>query len=219
MERIPDDLLRRMAASLSDHDRDEMAIPSYLHKNPALRWMAWLRVRAVAERLRRAAAPGEPPTIVDFGCGAGVLLPECNVRGSVVFAVDRQLAPARLLLDHYRLPNVRLLHSDDRATIPLASVDLIVAAEVLEHIEPLGELLDQFRGWLKPGASLLVSLPTENACYRLGRRLAGFHGHYHKQNAETVDAAIREAGFRRTSRRQLPLPGPLAIYWVCEYQR
>ena len=67
--RIDADTLREMATLLSTEDRDEMAIPSFLHRNPALRWMAWRRVEVVARELgqivRRegrsstsAAAPG-----------------------------------------------------------------------------------------------------------------------------------------------------------------
>ena len=58
--------------------------------------------------------------------------------------------------------------------IGAGTVDVILAAEVLEHIEPLGPTLESFRRWLKPSGRLLVSLPTENALYRFGRRLAGF---------------------------------------------
>ena len=47
--RIDADTLREMAAQLSADDRDEMAIPSFLHKNPALRWMAWRRIEVVAQ--------------------------------------------------------------------------------------------------------------------------------------------------------------------------
>ncbi len=48
MRRIPDELFSRMADELSPEDRDEMAIPSYLHPNPAMRWMAWRRVEVIA---------------------------------------------------------------------------------------------------------------------------------------------------------------------------
>jgi len=90
---------------------------------------------------------------------------------------------------------------------------------VLEHVEPVEDALELFKTWLKRDGALLVSLPTENRLYRLGRRLAGFKGHYHHDNAESIDRAIRRAGFRRRSRSHIPLPGPFAIYWVVEYVR
>jgi hypothetical protein len=69
---------------------------------------------------------------------------------------------------------------------------------------------------LKPGGRLLVSLPTENALYRLGRRIAGFSGHYHHANAASIDRDIRRFGFERRWRAQIPAPGPFCIYWALE---
>ena len=50
---------------------------------------------------------------------------------------------------------------------------------------------------LRPSASswtgrMLVSGPTENALYRLGRRIAGFDGHYHKVTIYDVERALAE---------------------------
>ena len=77
-------------------------------------------------------------------------------------------------------------------------VDAIVAAEVLEHIEPLDDTLRLFESLLRPTGRLVVSLPTENRLYRLGRRLAGFHGHYYESNAASIHQQILAAGFRQT---------------------
>lgn len=41
-----------------------------------------------------------------------------------------------------------------------------------------------------------MNLPTENALYRLGGRLAGFAGHYHQSNAASIHRQILDAGFR-----------------------
>ena len=107
----------------------------------------------------------------------------------------------------------------ERAELATASVDAIVAAEVLEHVEPLAPVLARFHTWLRPGGQLLVSLPTENRLYRLGRRLAGFSGHYHHARAATIDPEIARAGFRRTALDKVPFGGPASIYWVARYVR
>lgn len=211
-----------MADELSDEDRDELAIPSYLHRNPALRWMAWRRVIVTARRLAATArAAGAAPTaIMDFGCGTGVLLEECARHAEVVYGVDLVLDSARLLVREWNLDRVRLLTpSEAEARVSPESVDVIVAAEVLEHVEPLEPTLRQFQRWLKPGGKLLVSLPTENALYRAGRRLAGFSGHYHHANAASIDRELAAFGFRRTWIEKIPAGGPLSIYWVTELVR
>jgi 2-polyprenyl-3-methyl-5-hydroxy-6-metoxy-1,4-benzoquinol methylase len=218
MRRIPDSLLAKMAAHLSEDDRDEMAIPSYLHSNPVMRWMAWRRVEVVAQRLKQLFADGAKDcAVVDFGCGTGVLLDQSLQGARRVVGVDLVLDSARMLAKEWGL-SVELMTPDEaRGAIEVDSIDIIVAAEVLEHVEPIEDTLDMFKSWLKQDGTLLVSLPTENRLYQLGRRLAGFHGHYHHDNAESIDKAIRDAGFTRRARSHIPLPGPFAIYWVVEY--
>jgi SAM-dependent methyltransferase len=206
-----------MAARLDDEARDEMALPSYLHPNPALRWMAWHRVDVVASLLRRALPRGG--RVMDFGCGSGVLFQEAAERASVVFGVDPVLDAAQVWAERCRLDNVRLLHpAEVRDWIDPASLDVIVAAEVLEHVEDLDTTLGLFADLLRPDGVLIASLPTENRVYRLGRRLAGFSGHYHHTNAVSVDRRIRERSFVRRRLERLPLPGPLAVYWVASYR-
>jgi SAM-dependent methyltransferase len=219
MERVSADLLSRIAKGLSDEDRAEMAIPSYLHPNPALRWMAWRRLEVVVSALQRLAPRKESGSVaLDFGCGSGVLFRDTLTRFERVIGVDLVLTAARALVAELGLKDVSL-HTPPEADASVApgSVDLLIAAEVLEHVDDLPPTLTQFKNWLKPGGTLLVSLPTENALYRLGRRLAGFSGHYHHSNASSIDQKIQAFGFRRHKLSQIPAPGPLSIYWVMEY--
>ncbi len=222
MRKIPPPLLRRMADQLSRDDRDEMAIPSYLHPNPALRWMAWRRVTVIADHLAAVAKRNgkKPSAIMDFGCGTGVLLETCRNHADQVIGVDLVLDSAKLLVNEWSLDQVTLLTPPEAtAQVAPGSLDVIIAAEVLEHVEPLEPTLEQFRTWLKPGGALLVSLPTENALYRLGRRLAGFSGHYHHANAGTIDPVIVRTGFRKERTQKIPVGGPMSIYWVMDYAR
>jgi 2-polyprenyl-3-methyl-5-hydroxy-6-metoxy-1,4-benzoquinol methylase len=222
LRRIPDQLLQRMARELDPEQRDEMAIPSYLHRNPAMRWMAWRRVEVLAGRLRRAADEwpgGRPGTIVDFGCGAGVLFEEASRIADRVIGVDLVLDAARMTVEALGLEKVTLLAPEAAfEEIPGGSVDILLAGEVLEHLEDdLESTLQRFRRWLAPGGRLLVSLPTESRLYRLGRRLAGFHGHYHHHNAASIHRAIVAAGYRELAVDKVPLGGPLSIYWIIDY--
>jgi 2-polyprenyl-3-methyl-5-hydroxy-6-metoxy-1,4-benzoquinol methylase len=219
--RLPEALLRRMSEVVDPHDRDEMAIPSYLHENPALRWMAWRRLETMAaelHRIRCAQPETESVSIVDFGCGTGALLPTAATQADMVYGVDPVLGPAGLAVDELGLDRITLLDPGAALdTIAPESVAVILAGEVLEHIEPLAPTLQFFERIIAPGGALLVSLPTESALYRLGRRLAGFSGDYHHANAARIHVQIESAGFKARNIRKLPAPGPLAIYWVIEY--
>ena len=211
-----------MADSVSPEDRDEMAIPSYLHSNPAMRWIAWRRLEIVAKLLRESSGEVRDEsgrTVLDFGCGTGVLFDEASQFADKVYGVDIVLEPAQLLIEKWGLKKVSLMDPETaKNELPLRSVDTIIAAEVLEHIDPVDDTLAFFRDRLKSTGRLLVSLPTENALYRFGRRLAGFHGHYHESNAANVHEKILAAGFRETRMRKIPAPGPLAIYWIIAYE-
>ena len=221
MRRIPEPLLAKMAAQLSAHDRDEMAIPSYRHRNPAMRWMAWHRVEVVSARLAELCweKPRSKTAILDFGCGTGVLLGEASRSAVRVVGVDPVLASARLLVKQWQLAVELLTPEAASEELAPATFDIVIAAEVLEHVDPLAPTLGLLRKWLKPGGSLLVSLPTENALYRTGRFLAGFRGDYHHHDAAAIHDAIKQSGFEPRSRREIPLPGPGAIYWVVDYVR
>lgn len=214
--RIDADTLREMATLMSAEERDEMAIPSFLHKNPALRWMAWRRVEVVARQLVEVCPQGG--RVLDFGCGTGVLFEAALERASAVIGVDLVLTAAKLWKERKGLDRVQLLEpAEAMAAIEPGSVDVLVAAEVLEHIDEPKDTLAFFHKVLKPGGSLLVSLPTENQAYRFGRRLAGFDGHFHVHNAASLDRVIRDSGFRCERSQYIPLPGPLSIYLVARY--
>ncbi len=219
MDRASSELLQRISRDLSQEDRAEMAIPSYLHRNAALRWMAWRRLEVVVEALERLSPrPTKGSLAVDFGCGSGVLFKDSLARFESVVGVDLVLDAAEKLVAELGLDRVRLCTPAEANTVVApGSADVVIAAEVLEHVDDLPPTLTQFKSWLKPNGRLLVSLPTENALYRLGRRLAGFTGHYHHDNAASIDAKLRAFGFERERRTQIPAPGPLSIYWVMEY--
>ena len=90
----------------------------------------------------------------------------------------------------------------------------------IQELREAGEIitLSFFRERLKPDGLLLVSLPTENMLYRLGRRLAGFEGHYHQSNAASIHQQILDAGFHQLRMIKIPAAGPLAIYWAVAYR-
>ena len=85
IERVPVDEIRDITATtiagMSDHDRDEMAIPSYLHANPLIRWLMWRRYETIARFLDRV----DGDTAFEFGCGLGLFLPELNRRFDTVY--------------------------------------------------------------------------------------------------------------------------------------
>lgn len=206
------DITTSTLAGMSDHDRDEMAIPSYLHTNPLIRWLMWRRYEAIARYLDGL----DGNTVFEFGCGLGLFLPELHTRFQRVFATDLFPDYARTLCERRGLgtqfvPNL--------GAVPDASLDALVAADVLEHLRDLPAYLAEFALKLKPGGRLIISGPTENRLYRLGRVIAGFagKGDYHHTNIDRLIADITQHGFSPLRTRRLPFRFAPALFKITEF--
>ena len=198
----------------SSDEQDEMAIPSYLHGNRLIRWLMWRRYDVID----RVAAVDASMTVLEFGCGLGLYLPTLAARGRRVLACDlfpcyAQALARRLGLDVEFVDGVNLL--------PDASVDIIVAADVLEHVDDLPGTLHEFTRILAPSGRLVVSGPTENRWYELGRRAAGFagKGDYHLRNVDDIAREMAECGFVERQRRKLPGRGLPTLFRVVVGER
>lgn len=199
---------------MSDHDRDEMAIPSYLHSNPLIRWLMWRRYEVVADLI----GDGTNQTALEFGCGMGLFLPELDRRFDRTFAVDLYPDYAMSLSDRRGL-TIDFVTTLDQ--ISDGEVDVIVAADVLEHVEDLPHYLSKFSAILKPGGRLIVSGPTENIVYKIGRIMAGFgdKGDYHHTNIGRLIDDITAHEFECVRTVRLPHRLAPTLFKVCEFKK
>ena len=179
----------------------------YVHPNPVVRWIFWRRLHELL-----GLGPRAGRVALDFGCGEGALLPSLSAHWPVVVAVDEDIRAATRLVRDHDLSNVRLLAADgNRLPLASASVDVVVAADVLEHFKVLATPLAEIARVLRPNGVILVSAPMEHAFYRLGRRVFGFvrpEDHYH--GASGVVAALRER-FDVVTERRSPFNVPSAL--------
>jgi SAM-dependent methyltransferase len=202
-----------MSGTVPPEVRNEMAIPSYMHRHPLVRWLVYYRVRVLGAAIARLA----PGRALDFGCGTGVLLPALAETCDTVYATDLETRPATALAARLRLMNVHILPTGQwHDAVPDHSLDLIVAAEVLEHIGDLAPLTAQFGAKLARDGRLLVSVPTENRFYRFGRKVAGFREGLHIWNAAQIEQHLKDQGWICERGTGIPVPGPLALYRVVE---
>lgn len=207
-ERIDREIISEVIASVNHSeaialaDQAEMAIPSYLNKNPLVRAMFWKRYDVVY----RLSQLRPDMNVCEFGCGIGVFLPTLTKQVASVYAVDIFPQYAREIARRFNL-TVNIL--EDISIIPDDSLDIIFAVEVMEHLDHPEEITRLFYKKIKSGGKLIVSSPTETALYKLGRFLVGYNKYheYHKQNAYQLREIIRENGFvlQRTVRYPSPL--------------
>ena len=200
--------LRAATAALSTADRAEMAVPSYSHPNPLIRWLFWQRL----DTAFRFADLKPGASVLDFGTGSGILLPSLATVAKRIVATDVELAPSQATAAA-RSINVEFVRVPDFpkwTTTNPGALDCIFALDVLEHVEAdeLKDLSGQFRSLLRPGGRLIVSGPTETVFYKLGRAVAGFKNEYHHRNIFDIDRVLvtqwRIA--QRTYLPRFPLP-------------
>lgn len=191
---------------------NEMAAPSYTHTIPLIPWLFWRRL----DTALRLAQLTESDSVLDFGCGTGVLLPSLAARCAKVYATDLFTSPSRALVAARRLNNVVFLEEPaaiDRA-IPF-SVECAFALDVLEHVPNLERTLESLHACLSSAGRLVISGPTETVFYRAGRAVAGFRNEYHHRNARDILRTALNAGWRLQEYGHEPgllLPRAFEIY-------
>jgi SAM-dependent methyltransferase len=119
-------------------------------------WYWWHRGRRTIVRriLRRHASPGS--RILDVGCGTGATTASLSAFGDVI---GLDLGPAALRHARARgLPVAR--GSAERLPVRAASLDVVVALDVLEHLDDDRRALDEMLRVLRPGGLLLATVPA-----------------------------------------------------------
>jgi len=190
--------------------RDSMAIPSFLHANPLVRWLVWRRYEVIS----RMCGFRKGESVLEFGCGPGFFLPELSAKGCRIMALDIYPQYARDLCDTL---GIQAVFPENTSAIPDCTVNTIIAAQVMEHIENPAEYYAEFRRILAPEGRLLMSLPTESIIYKAGRLAAGFSGKgdYHVTGLDSILELAELSGFARTEEVTIPSPC-FALYRVFE---
>jgi 2-polyprenyl-3-methyl-5-hydroxy-6-metoxy-1,4-benzoquinol methylase len=172
---------------------DEAGFPAYSHPNPLINWLFWQRLRTAMNYIEKH---GPYENVLDFGCGSGVMLSFLAQHSQQVIAMDIDLVPLARVKEYIPLAeNVQVLDANQVSISQLTpkSFELINALDVLEHVDDLPRTLSELLNLLKPSGRLLVSGPTENILYQIGRKLAGpeYSGEYHERGTAEIKHELK----------------------------
>lgn len=199
-------VIRSVLAESEQGRLDEAGFPAYSHRNPLINWLFWQRLRKVMDYLE-ADAPYEH--VLDFGCGSGVMLPFLCKISARVTAMDIDLVPFERVNRQRAFPANLQVHDARQVTLKdlsKASFERIVATDVLEHVNDLAGTLYDLQELLVPGGQIIVSGPTENILYKIGRVLAGpeYSGDYHERGILEVQGLLA---------KQMQVVQIATLYW------
>jgi 2-polyprenyl-3-methyl-5-hydroxy-6-metoxy-1,4-benzoquinol methylase len=202
--------IRNILANELNYALKEAALPAYDHGNPLIDHIFWSRLRISGNQ-----ALTHGGRVLDFGCGTGVMSYYLANNSMQVDAIDTVFEPLDKIKEYVEFPPGITWHNGylTDLALPADSFDVIIALDVLEHIEDLDTYFEEFRRILKPGGVLVVSGPTENWLYKLGRKLAGktFSGEYHVTNIADIKAVCKNYFKVRTVAR---LIWPLTLFEI-----
>lgn len=155
---------------------------------PPLTASAWLRFDAI----RRGLDAVDPSSVLEVGAGEGAmawrLARRFEYEGLEPDPASFSMAASRLAA----LGRGRVRRATTADLLAEERYDLVCSFEVLEHVpDDRGELVRWSR-FLRPGGSLLVSVPAHRKRYGPADQVVG---HQRRYDREDLRSALREGGF------------------------
>lgn len=185
---------------------EETCLPSYCHANFIAAYVSWQRLFVSAKLAEKQGKLGK---VLDFGCGVAELKRLLPADTSYHYIEELTSSVKWIKSQYADAVEIKLDDKND-------SYDVIFALDSLEHNENYAELVDKLISKLNSGGVLIVSGPTENALYRLGRKIAGFTGHYHMTTIHDINKTIDE---RLTLQERVVEPFGLPLFVVSAWRK
>lgn len=123
------------------------------------RWVPAPRFVLRRERVLAAAAGLPHGKVLEIGCGSGALLREFAQRGHDCVGVETSAEARRLACEMLNAFPSATIVADLTEADP-SDADLLIACEVLEHIEEDAAALAQWVHRLRPGGRIILSVPA-----------------------------------------------------------
>lgn len=147
---------------------------------------------------------GKNKIVLDVGCGSGFMSKTLKDRNNIIWGIDQSednLIIARKYLDK----TIRLDIENKRAELPKNFFDIIILADILEHIRNPENILVQFNKFLKRDGVVIISIPNiANWSIRLKLLFGNFDysdtgildkTHLHFYTFKTIKRLVKKCGY------------------------
>ncbi|MBD2713632.1 class I SAM-dependent methyltransferase [Microvirga sp. STR05] len=163
------------------------------HQLEEQHWWFQARRDIVFDQIKHLNLPKDA-RILEIGCSGGPLQQRLRDTGyHEVSGID--ISETAIALAQQRgIPNVAVM---DGIKLEFAdsSFDLVVASDVLEHIQNEEQALNEWQRVLKPNGQLLVYVPAHPSLW--SRHDVANH-HFRRYTAASLSQALRKAGYQLT---------------------
>jgi SAM-dependent methyltransferase len=155
---------------------------------PELGWVPAPRYALRRQRLLALAGRLGGGRLLEIGPGAGALLSDLTALGFACEALETSDEAHRLA--SALNPDLRIARTPHEDWP--GAFDVVVACEVLEHIEDDRAALEEWCGWLRPGGHLILSVPAHAHRWSATDVWAG---HFRRYEKDGLWSLCESAGF------------------------
>ena len=176
--------------------------PVYGPAMPALNWVPAPRYLMRRDLLLRIFDRMTPGRVIEYGCGAGSLLADLSTRGFTALGIDQSASALRLARTFAaRDAGIEIAATDEGA--PLETFDYLTAFEALEHIEDDHAALAHWSQFLRPGGTLVFSVPAHPHRWNAADEWAG---HFRRYTRQALHDLAQGAGYEVTEVQSYGFP-------------
>lgn len=224
------------SAKVNSHGRDAYYLPSDYRANPVVatredsrgavywnsrrikkaRYYQYGVYRLAANMVQRE----EYKSILDVGCGVGLKLAQLHERlpDVDIIGVD-QTVPIEYCRSHYSFGTWIADDLENPCTSSEGiSADVVISADVIEHLENPDFLLDYVRQRIAPGGIAILSTPARDVLHGAQRREPGQPYHVREWTQDEFASYLHSRGFRILAHRlSAPVRVGLNLLWVSEW--
>lgn len=151
-------------------------------------WWHSARRKIVLDWIKERYAGRTGLSILDAGCGTGLLMQELSSLGTV-----EGIDISEEALDFCRRRGLTNVQRGDVTQLPFASesFDLVTAMDILEHLDDDTGALREWRRVLKPGGRVILFVPAHRWLWSLQDEVSH---HRRRYTYRTLRAAIQDSG-------------------------